>query len=226
MTLPSSHGDRPIRRHDLIFVSPAGWRRLLAACADPAAEPLLARWVGNGWPVIGRRPMAGEVSGIPVGLPLPPFAGKSRLSFLLPPADIVATAPPPLIDDVMPMAPAAWRHALGEVEAMASRHALEARVFGSLAWQALTGLDYLTDRSDLDLLLELRRETDLQALAEDLAGIEICAPMRLDGELVRPDGAAINWRELRIGTGEILVKTIGGVALLHRSQFLRGEIRA
>ena len=42
--------------------------------------------------------------------------------------------------------------------------------------------------------------------------------MRLDGELIRRDGAAINWRELRTGTGEILVKTLGGVALLDRSQ--------
>jgi phosphoribosyl-dephospho-CoA transferase len=224
MTLPSNRANRPIRRHDLIFVSSRGWRALLAERADLAAEPLLARWVANGWPLVGRRPMAGEASGVPAGLPLPPFAGKSRLTFLLRPADIVATAPPPVLDDVMPMAPAAWRHALGDVEAMASRHALEARVFGSLAWQAITGLDYLTDRSDLDLLLELRRDTDLQALAEDLAGIEICAPMRLDGELIRQDGAAINWRELRVGAGEILVKTLGGVALLDPSRFLRGEI--
>jgi phosphoribosyl-dephospho-CoA transferase len=226
MTLHYSLTDRPMRRHDLIFISRAGWRSLLAACADLAAEPLLARWVENDWPVIGRRPMPGEIGGVPVGLPLPPFAGKNRLSFLLRPADIVAIAPPPVLDDVMPMAPASWRHALGEVEVMASRHDLEARVFGSLAWQALTGLNYLTDRSDLDLLLELRRDTDIPALAEDLAAIEICAPMRLDGELIRPDGAAINWRELRIGTGEILVKTLGGVTLLDRSQFLHEALRS
>ena len=75
-------------------------------------------------------------------------------------------------------------------------------------------------------LLQLRRDKDLQALAEDLAGIEICAPMRLDGELIRPDGAAVKWREFRLGVGEILVKTLGGVALLERSQFPQGEIRS
>jgi phosphoribosyl-dephospho-CoA transferase len=224
MTLPFSYSDRPIRRHDLIFLSPAGWGALLATRPDLTAEPLHARWVDNGWPLVGRRPMAGEASGVPVGLPLPPFAGKRRLTFLLRPADVIATTPPPELDDVMPMAPAVWRHALGELEAIASRHAIEARVFGSLAWQALTGLNYLTDHSDLDLLLELRRDTDLHALAEDLAGIEISAPMRLDGELIRRDGAAINWREFRMGTGEILVKTAGGIALLDPSHFLRGEI--
>ena len=34
-------------------------------------------------------------------------------------------------------------------------HGVEVRVFGSLAWAALTGLAYLTDRSDLDLLLHV-----------------------------------------------------------------------
>ena len=38
--------------------------------------------------------------------------------------------------------------------------------------------------------------------------------MRLDGELVRDDGAAVNWREFHAGAREILVKTVGGVALL------------
>ena len=85
--------------------------------------------------------------------------------------------------------------------------AVEARVFGSLAWRALTGLDYLTDRSDLDLLLHVHRDTDIHRLTAELAGIEAAAPMRLDGELVRDDGAAVNWREFHAGAREILVKT-------------------
>ena len=43
--------------------------------------------------------------------------------------------------------------------------------------------------------------------------------MRLDGELVRDDGAAVNWRELQAGAREILVKTVGGVALIERQHF-------
>jgi len=99
---------------------------------------------------------------------------------------------------------------------------VQARVFGSLAWRALTGLDYLTDRSDLDLLLYVRRDTDLRRLAAELAEIEAAAPMRLDGELVRDDAAAVNWRELHAGAREILVKTVGGVALVDTSLFLLG----
>jgi phosphoribosyl-dephospho-CoA transferase len=97
-------------------------------------------------------------------------------------------------------------------------------VFGSLAWRALTGLDYLTGRSDLDLLLHVHRDTDLLRLAADLALIEALAPMRLDGEFVRGDGAAVNWREFHAGAREILVKTVGGVALLDTTQFLSGTM--
>jgi hypothetical protein len=44
--------------------------------------------------------------------------------------------------------------------------------------------------------------------------------MRLDGELVRDDGAGVNWRELHTGARELLIKTTDGVALLDANLFL------
>lgn len=216
---------RPTRRHDLIYVSSAAWRSLLAMrsglAADPlVAEPLVESWVDNGWPLIGRRAMPHEMRGVALGLPLPPCAGKRRLSFLMRPEDIVSTAPPPALSFARRVAPPAWRPTLDAIDELASRHRVEARVFGSLAWRALTGLDYLTERSDLDILLHVRRDTDLPRLAADVAVIEATAPMRLDGEFVRDDGAAVNWREFHAGAREILVKTVGGVALLDTGLFL------
>jgi phosphoribosyl-dephospho-CoA transferase len=122
------------------------------------------------------------------------------------------------------MAPPTWRPTLERLDELASLHSVEARVFGGLAWRALTGLDYLTDRSDLDLLLRIDRDTDVAALVTGMAEIEAPAPMRLDGELVRDDGAAVNWRELQAGADQVLVKTIGGVALLDTNLFLAGEM--
>jgi phosphoribosyl-dephospho-CoA transferase len=213
-----------MKRHDLIFVNPKSWRAMLATRGDLAADPLVARWVENGWPLIGRRATPCEVHGVPLGLPLPPFAGKRRLSFLMQAEDIVSTSPPPALRSVIPVAPRAWWPTLVGLDELASQHAVEARVFGSLAWRALTGLDYLTDRSDLDLLLHVDRDTDVYQLAGDVAAIERAAPMRLDGELIRDDGAAVNWREFHAGAREILVKTIGGVAVLSASQFFPGKV--
>jgi phosphoribosyl-dephospho-CoA transferase len=166
--------------------------------------------------------MPGEGNGIPLGLPLPPFAGKRRLSVLMEPEDIVLAEPPPTLRSAGRAAPRAWWPTLERLDALAAQHSAEARSFGSLTWSALTGLNYLTDNSDLDLLLQVHRGTDLHALASGLARIQADAPMRLDGELMRHDGAAVNWREVHAGARELIVKAISGVALLDASLFLPG----
>jgi len=196
---------------------------MLAARDDLAADPLVARWSAEGWPAIRRRAMPGEPSGLALGLPLPPSAGKRRLSFLLTTDDVVSIARPPLLDSAYGSAPCAWRPILYRLGELALRHSVEARVFGSLAWRTLTGLEYLTSRSDLDLLLDVDRDTDLDRLAADVAAIEAAAPMRLDGELMRDDGAAVNWREFHAGAHEVLVKHIDGVGLFGREQFISGK---
>jgi phosphoribosyl-dephospho-CoA transferase len=209
-----------MRRHDLIFVRPAAWRSLVSARRDLAGNPLVAGWVDKSWPLMRRRAVPGEGSGIPLGLPLPPFAGKQRLSVLIEPEDIVSTEPPPTLCSARRAAPPEWWPTLDRLDALAAQHGVEARVFGSLAWSALTGLNYLTINSDLDLLLQVHRGADLHALASGLARIEADAPMRLDGELIRRDGAAVNWREFHARARQILVKAIAGVAVIDASLFL------
>jgi len=196
---------------------------MLAARDDLAGDPLVARWPDEGWPTILRRAMPGEPAGVPLGLPFPPSAGKRRLSFLLQTDDIVSIVRPPLLNAARRSAPPLWWPTLDRLHELARRHSVKARVFGSLAWQALTGLVYVTGNSDLDLLLDIRRDTDLDRLATDLAAIEAEAPMRLDGELMRPDGAAVNWREFHAGAGKMLVKHIDGIGLLGRDLFISGR---
>jgi phosphoribosyl-dephospho-CoA transferase len=58
-----------------------------------------------------------------------------------------------------------------------------------------------------------------------VAASETDAPMRLDGELMREDGAAVNWREFHAGAGEVLVKDIEGIRLLDRELFISGRTR-
>ena len=226
MISPCKPAEPPIGRHDLVFVSPEGWRAMLATHGDLAADPLVANWSDQGWPTIGRRAMPGEASGVALGLPLPPSAGKKRLCFLLQSGAIISVARPPLLNDVRASAPRPWWPALDRLDELALRHSVEVRVFGSLAWRALTGLDYVTDRSDLDLLLDVGCDTDLDRLVSDLAAIETDGPMRLDGELMREDGAAVNWREFYAGSGEVLVKSIEGVRLLDRDLFISGRTRS
>lgn len=218
MSSPCNPVERPACRHDLVFVGPKGWREMLSKGGVPA-DPLVLRWSDEGWPTIRRRPMPGETSGVALGLPLPPSAGKKRLSFLLGEADIEAVTRPPVLDVARGCAPSAWQSTFDRLDDLARRHSIGVRVFGSLAWQTLTGLDYVTGRSDLDLLLEFEPGNDLDRLTAELASIEAAAPMRLDGELMREDGAAVNWREFHAGTDQVMVKLIDGVDLVTRRHF-------
>jgi len=222
-----SHANRidpKLRRHDLAYVSSAAWRSLLETREDLATDPLVVQWVDRGWPLIARRATPGEAGGVPLGLPLPPFAGKRRISLLMQSDDIFSIAPPPQLNACISVAPLPWEHTLREVASLASRHDIEPRVFGSLAWQMLTGLAYLTDSSDLDLLLPVSRSSDLIRLTAELAAIDAMAPMRLDGELVRDDGAGVNWRELHADVDDVLLKTSDGITLQKANLFLSSEI--
>lgn len=215
-----------MRRHDVAFVRPSGWGRLLQGRADLAADPLVAAWVDKRRPLVARRAIPGEPQGVLLGLPLPPSAGKRRLAFVLRADEVAASYRPPPLRLARWSAPRDWEPTLDALDGLAAAHAVDVRLFGSLAWQILTGLGYLTEGSDLDLLLHVRPHTDLADLTAHLAAIEARAPMRLDGELVRGDGAAVNWREFHAGGHEVLVKTLRGVGLTTRSDFIHEGTRA
>jgi phosphoribosyl-dephospho-CoA transferase len=63
----------------------------------------------------------------------------------------------------------------------------------------------------------------LAALLAELAACDAAAPMRIDGEVIRPDGAGVNWRELHAGAGEVVVKTASNVVLASPQAFLEGK---
>jgi phosphoribosyl-dephospho-CoA transferase len=207
------------RRHDLVRAEPSAWAASLAARPDLAALPWVADWAGRGWPLMVRRPAELDAPGqVPLGLPLPPSAGKLRLAFALAPEALGAPAPPPLLSQIMASAPLAWRATLERLVALDP----EVRVFGALAWQALTSLQYLSPTSDLDLLWPMPPASQVEPRLAAIAAIEAEAPMRLDGELATLDGAAVNWRELALDADEVLVKRLHSLALHSRRAFLEG----
>jgi len=213
----------PPRRHMLVFLRLQAWQAARSTHAELTRDPIVTLWVESGWPLIVRRSTPDEACGVPVGLPLPPWAGKRRIGFLVQPEDVRYVVPPPGLDSIITCAPRGWWPTLEGLADLALRHSADARVVGSLAWHALTGLNYLTPQSDLDFVLHTRPGTDLPRLAAAIQAIETAAPMRLDGELIRADDAAVNWREFNAGARELLVKTAGGVALINRNDFVSGS---
>lgn len=200
-----------LRRHDLVHLRSGA--RIEGIVAAP--EVSLADWVAQGRPFIARRPSCGDQADrLPLGLPLPPAWGKARLALTVGPEAVVAIVPPPLLADAAAVALPAWGGWIGTLLTAFP----EARCFGSLAWQHLTGLAYLSAGSDLDLLLPCASAHQADAAAGRLAAIAGEGGPPIDGELVAPSGAAVQWREWASAAAQVAVKTIDGVRLARRDE--------
>jgi phosphoribosyl-dephospho-CoA transferase len=124
----------PWRRHDLLHVAPDAWASALAHC--PSADlPLVGGWADRGWPVIVRRPGEAEDPRlVPVGVPLPPAAGKHRVALVLPPDGVLQRLSPPLLRAAARVADIGWRSTVASLLALGARTGVEPSAFGSLLW--------------------------------------------------------------------------------------------
>ena len=155
-----------------------------------------------------------------LGLALP---DKTRLGFGVTTPAMIEVRPPPTLGEVMPAALPPWAEALRTVDAIARHRHVTVGVYGSLAWQALTGLAYLRAGSDVDLLLTTSQWGALMDVITALAAVE--SPPRLDGEALLPDSAAVAWRELAGAPERLLVKGRTGVRLVRHAD-VRGQFMA
>ncbi|KOX55932.1 malonate decarboxylase holo-[acyl-carrier-protein] synthase [Methylobacterium fujisawaense] len=204
----------PFRRHDLVRVDPAAWDAWRADRPDLGAVPHLEGWASAGRPLIVRRRVPGETGdAVPLGLPLPPADGKRRIGLALP-ASALSPVPAVSLTEAAAHAPASWGPAVDALTALGRRHGLVPRPFGSLLWQAVTGLTYLSAASDLDLLWPCRVPVPV-GLLDGIAAVAETAPMGIDGEILLPDGAGLHWRELRDAPedGSVLAKSLDRLAL-------------
>jgi phosphoribosyl-dephospho-CoA transferase len=198
-----------LARHTLVYLAPDAWAPLIA----PDEPALLRNWAADGRPAIARRILCDDGDAIALGVPLPPALGKRRVALRCAPDAVVRTTPPPLLRDAAAAAPRAWQMTIAALLMCDPKM----RCFGSLAWQHLTGLDYLTDTSDIDLILECADPATADARAAKIESIDAAAPMRIDAELVAPDGTAVQWREWRSDAVQILAKSPAAARLVDRT---------
>lgn len=89
-------------------------------------------------------------------------------------------------------------------------------VFGSVAWEKISGKSYRTEKSDLDLLCDVETLQDVRFVIDALAAADRELPFSIDGELRFPQDDCVNWREVmaaldRDDAMEVLVKGEAGV---------------
>jgi phosphoribosyl-dephospho-CoA transferase len=204
-------------RHHLVWLAP-GWPD--DAMRGSVAPDLLAeveRWIALGRPLVAARPDPGagegegEGEGVALGLALP---GRRRVALRVAPSAVERVAPPLSLRDAIASAPARWTARLSGLEAEARAAGLGLAVYGSLAWQHLSGEPYLTEDSDVDLLAPARSPAELRAALRLLEGHAGDRDPALDGELLLEGGSAVAWRELLSGATRVLVKSAAAVSLV------------
>ncbi|MCS3810487.1 malonate decarboxylase holo-[acyl-carrier-protein] synthase [Xanthomonas sp. 4461] len=201
-------------RHALVWLrDDAHWQ-----AHTPGAQPRLQRWFAAGLPAVVARGDGTEAPGsLRLGVPLPPAEGKQRLALQASVVEIARCSPPLSLDAVIAHAPGALQPALQALQAHAQADALHPRVFGSFAWQALTGLTYVHVQSDLDLLWSIETPGQAQAVVALLQRWEHRHGVRADGELLLPGDIAVNWREYAGNAQQVLVKSGNGCRMLART---------
>lgn len=205
---------------------------LAAQVTDGELHAYVTAWLAADRPLVVTRQSEAD-KGFPdtiapdtvsVGLALPPMLGKRRITLSVALHHIARYTPPLRLADAMMHAPAAWQPALGELDAAAMNIELELRVFGSLAWQTLSGLPYLTPQSDIDLLWHpLSNEQLLQGITL-LARWEQSSGLRADGEVIFGASSAVSWREWATSRSDkdqrVLVKYASGAELVDARELL------
>jgi phosphoribosyl-dephospho-CoA transferase len=220
-----------LRRHHLVWIAPARHAAIVSQIADAALAGAARRLLREGAPLVISRqpPSAGGAPGgtpsIAAGLPLPPALGKRRLALNIPPDAIVRTAPPPALADAIARLPPAWRPPLLRLLRGARSRRIEFRLYGSAAWEALTGEHYLAPESDIDLLWRPAGMDQLGAGIALLADWERASALRADGEILFGDDDAVAWREwmeaqCQPSRSRVLVKSLAGARLCMRADLL------
>lgn len=212
-------------RHNRVWLSKDGWAR--AADVHSTHAHILMQWAENDWPVIvRRRDVDMPLSMVALGIPLPPditSKKKGRIAFTAHRDQIRCNEGALNVHDIQTALPSRWQHIHARLCKQAVSTQLEFRVYGSLAMQALTGLPYLTDQSDIDLLLAPRSRAELTNGLAMLSKYVQLLP--LDGEIVFPSGRAVAWKEwLQVDdAGQniyVLTKSMEAVALVRAEELL------
>jgi phosphoribosyl-dephospho-CoA transferase len=198
-----------LARHNLVWLSETGWET--AGYGRPELEQkAMRRWRDNAWPAVARRAERSEGSNVDTGdddssesaetawlaLSLPPDPGsgsKPRVGFHVARCHVLRVSAPLMLNHALHAAPPAWQSGLRALDEEATAMGLRFHAFGSLAWQAVTGLQYLGPRSDIDLLWYPRTRHELDAGLSLLSSHAAALP--LDGEIVFPDGNGVAWKE-------------------------------
>jgi phosphoribosyl-dephospho-CoA transferase len=207
-------------RHDRVWLDAATWRDALRSTLDDANAGEVDDWVRRGRALVTRRRDADSAAdAVCLGIALPLASGRRRIGLVVDGRAAVRIDAPLALDEIVDAAPSRWHPALRDLRRRAAELATPLAVYGSFAWQAISGEACVTPTSDLDLVWAARDDDQVGRVIDLLLAWERDSGLRADGEARFAGGDAVAWRELATGASRVLVKNDHDVALKPRPSY-------
>lgn len=199
-----------MRRHDLVYLRPEA--TFTTPCAEPGSPLWLAarQWIARGRPLVAARQPTGG-GAILLGLALPLHQARKRLSILAEAGQIADVRPPLSVERCAPRLAPATGDRLQALAATIRSSGATLGVYGSLAWETLSGEAYRHAESDIDLICDVADFAQYERALAAFSGAAAHFSCRLDGELRFPNGDAVAWAEL------------AGQPTRHKAVLVKGE---
>jgi phosphoribosyl-dephospho-CoA transferase len=206
-----------LHRHQIAWLSSAGWQRLLDRDWDSEAQECLRHWAERSLPLVVARQPDEAIEMIAMGLCAPHRWHYRRLALRVQRSEVLYFDEFPRLEKLLTQLPQSARTPARQLAMALQACGVTARVYGSHGWQQLTGLQHVREGSDLDLWIGVTGVVQADAVAAALNAFT--APTRrLDGELVFDSEGAVAWREWlawRDGRAQaLLVKRLHGASML------------
>ena len=211
----------PLRRHDLAYLSDGALVRVEGGHPLPLVmQTWLSEWIAAGKPlVVARQRFSPDATQprIQLGAALPIRLGRAKVACSVAGASLNRITSALSAERVSGVLPAHQSRVLARLSDLAARLGIAVRVYGSTAWECLSGESYRRSDSDVDVICDVERR---DVLAQWLRAMESGAHSmdgHLDGEIRFPGDHAVAWRELTracLANREtrVLVKSSRGVA--------------
>ena len=201
MSWTDPHDGLPVR-HARVWLDPA----------TPVVDGALRGWIAQGRALVATRRDPSIAAHCALGVALPLDRDRRRIALVVEPRAILRVAPP-LTLDAIDDAPTTWRPALSDLHDRMERQGGVFHVYGSLAWQAISGEPCVRADSDVDLLWTAGDVAQVERVLRLLEDWQRDTGLRADGELLLPRGDAVAWREIGSASDRILVKHRDRVSL-------------
>jgi phosphoribosyl-dephospho-CoA transferase len=160
---------------------------------------------------------------IPVGFSSPSrIAGnRLRIAGFVPASEVIQLVSPFTVIDrgFDPRTPCL--KALVEIRSVAGELGIKLGVWGSAALEIYTGLQYMDEASDLDLLIGMTRLDTIQTFTDRISEITRKFHCKVDLELDLFSGYGVKVAELFMHTDTVLAKGLNNVILLPKQDILK-----